>query len=241
MLEEPKEINPRKRDLDRELVYAQWLQNFGGGMGFAVAISAVLLWFMDWRWALSIAFTIGFIVFGISMGFRAYLDEVMTEQDRKAMLDDIEKLKESRSLLEQRLRVAQSDLQSAQAELLLRMGGTRTRTAVDLTPRAEMTPAEEAIRRNAEKLLHQAYATGKWGKDTAKAKLNMSNSDWYAARDMMISRGVAYKSRGSTMLTASTLGEALTLLSKSTKTPVESVRNGTSPEVATDPTESGEG
>jgi len=205
-------------------------------MGFAVTIAAVLLWFMDWRWALSIAFTIGSVIFGVSMGFRAYLDEVMTEADRRAMLEDIEKLKESRSLLEQRLRVAQSDLQSAQAELLLRMGSSRTRTAIDLTPRTELTSEEEAIRRNAEKLLHQAYSTGKWGKDTAKAKLNMSNNDWYAARDMMIARGVAYKSRGSTMLTASTLGEALSLLSRNTRVPVESVQNGTSLEVATDPT-----
>jgi len=146
-------------------------------MGFAVTIAAVLLWFMDWRWALSIAFTIGSVIFGVSMGFRAYLDEVMTEADRRAMLEDIEKLKESRSLLEQRLRVAQSDLQSAQAELLLRMGSSRTRTAIDLTPRTELTSEEEAIRRNAEKLLHQAYSTGKWGKDTAKAKLNEGHDD----------------------------------------------------------------
>lgn len=210
-------------------------------MGFAVAIAVLLLWLLDWRWAFSIAFTIGFVIFGLSMGFRAYLDEVMTEMDRRAMLEDIDKLKVAKRLAEERLRISQQDLQSAQADLLLRMGGARTKTAIDLTPRTEMTPEEEAIRRNAEKLLVQAYSTGKWGKDTAKSKLNMANSDWYAARDMMIARGVAYKGNNSTMLVESTLAEAMTLLSKNVRIPVESVQNGTSLEVATDPTDPGKG
>lgn len=201
------------RDSERDAVIAQWMQNFGGGVGITIAIAAVLIWIADWVLAVSVSATVGAVVFGISMGVRAYFDEAKILSDRAVMLADIQDLEKENSLLRQRLKIAEDELKLATMDKISRSAGPNYRPAVELAPKVRTTTRYWGkIHENAEKLLIRAYAGEKWGKDTMAKYCGMTGTEWGRARDLLIACGAVNKGIGQTHLIYSSLAEAISAL-----------------------------
>lgn len=185
-----------KRRKDREQVVAQWWENIGGGVGIFAAVFVLLLWFLDWLISLAVAATIGVVVAGTMTGLRAYLDEVMTELDRRAMEDHIDELTRENDLLKQRLQFANYDVQRMVQRQALSWG---TSNAADPTVQQEMSESEKAYK-DAEVLLERAYAGQKWGRDSMRDYNGMLPGDWKAAITLLESKGIVFRAGKKTEL-----------------------------------------
>jgi hypothetical protein len=202
-------------------VLAKWLDNAGAGIG-AMAVVGVLAWLVSRDWATVAWWSLpaGVALFGALMIARAALDEVFAYSDYRAMLADIDSLTqqledaetthdEECDRLTTRIRVLQADLNAERQRNWDRHAGPRSRSAIEIP--TEPT-APDPVRDDAEKLLERAYSANPWGKDNMRLYCNMTSPQWYAARNLLIARGIVARGKNQTVLLQPTLTDALAAL-----------------------------
>ena len=203
-------------------VLAKWLDNAGAGIG-TVAFVGVLAWTASGgNWAVVVAWSLplGIAAFGLLMVARSALDEVFSYADYKAMLADIEALSqqldgaetahdEECDRLTARIRVLQADLSAERQRNWERHAGPRSHSAIEI-PTEPTEP--DMVRDDAEKLLERAFSGNPWGKDAMRQYNDMTSTRWYAARDLLIARGIVARGKNQSVLLQPTLTDALSAL-----------------------------
>jgi hypothetical protein len=202
-------------------VLAKWLDNAGAGIG-AMAVVGVLAWLVsrDWATVAWWALPAGVAMFGALMIARAALDEVFAYADYRAMLADIDSLTqqleegetahdEACDRLTTRIRVLQNELNLERKTTWDRHAGPNSHAAVEI---AEAPTAADPVRDDAEKLLTEAFAGRNWGKDAMREGFGMTSTQWAAARDLLIKRGIVVRGNKQTYLNHRSLAEALSAL-----------------------------
>lgn len=203
-------------------VLAKWLDNAGAGIG-TMALVGVLAWTAsggNWAVVAAWALPLGIAAFGALMVARSALDEVFSYSDYRAMLADIEDLRqqledgetehdEECDRLTTRIRVLQADLNAERQRNWDRHAGPRSHSAIEI-PTEPTEP--DLVRDDAEKLLERAFGGNPWGKDAMRQYNNMTSTRWWAARDLLIARGIVARGKNQTVLLQPTLTDALSAL-----------------------------
>jgi hypothetical protein len=202
-------------------VLAVWLQNFGGGIG-AATITALACWgfavdaMTTLRWSL----TVGGVIFGVLMILRSAIDEIVDGVDYRTMIADMEALEqqiaderaeheEEQDKLLLRIRTLQNDLNLERRSTWDRHAGPHSRPAVQI---ADAPVASDPTSEDACKLLERAYAGQPWGKDNMRRYCDMNSTQWAAARDLLITRGIVARGKNQTVLLYQTHSDALSAL-----------------------------
>ena len=218
LIEQPQ--NWAKRAETREAVWAKQIDNFCAGVG-AGMIAGVLAWVFTNSWGAVAVWSIPFWIgtWGALMLARGSLDEVFAYADYLRMVRDIEALvaqldeQEAEhdatvAELETKLRILQTDLNSERMRNWNIHASPNSRPAVDLTEPMKDDP----VRDDAVKLLRRAFAPAPWGKDAMNEYCKMTSTQWYAARELLIARGIVVRGKNQTRLLQPTLSDALTAL-----------------------------
>lgn len=189
------------RVLTLEQVFAQWVQNFGGGVGAAIVV-VVVMWTIGMphiqqaQWAL----VVGATVFGASTLWRAYLDEIRSSRSvaqwRRQWLEIIASLDEDVAFLEaehtaltqkyEALRAAHSRLESEHAFLnyTARKAQANRNTILveDLVSRG--------LKEDTRTLVSYWAGTGKSPSRAEIMATGMSRSRWEAANQQLKNAGL---------------------------------------------------
>lgn len=203
----------RKAPLTAGAVLAVWLQNFGGGLGAAVAVG-VVAWLLgvDAGTGLRWAAAAGGLLFAGLMVLRSAIDEIVDWSDWRAMIADLEALEEQNELLEQQNASLRRDLAAAETYGAYR--AARPGVVVqDRNGEAMPAPAPTPIRNDAKTLLQLHFDSGEWpAKDRTCHRLGWTTSRWQEARDELERHGVIATRGRQTIMLAESLATALAML-----------------------------
>ena len=190
-----------------ELVSGKVLDNLWGGVGVAVALSALyalarialaklgILGLPDWEHAAWMALSfalVGLLAFGSLTAWRASLDERERQGDintlrdnEKAMLADIKELVSQRDEYKRLYQNAQDDIAEMRRSLHASMANASQRYR---QPEEEV---EAEAERNAKFLLNLAYRGEKWGRDRiVQTYGNWTPTMWTEARNLLELAGI---------------------------------------------------
>jgi len=203
----------RKAPLTAGAVLAVWLQNFGGGIGAAVAVG-VVAWLLgvDAGTGLRWAAAAGGLLFAGLMVLRSAIDEIVDWSDWRAMIADLEALEEQNDLLEQRCAALQRDLVAAETYGAYR--AARPGVVVqDRNGEPMPAPAPTPIRNDAKRLIQLHFEQGEWpAKDRTCPRLGWTTTRWEEARDELQRHGVITTRGRQTVVLAESLATALAML-----------------------------
>lgn len=190
-----------------ELVSGKVLDNLWGGVGVAVALSAIyallrigmanvgMMPLPDWQhaaWAGLVFALVGLFAFGALTAWRASLDERERQGDINAMAARIEDDNEYIESLEQKIAAMEveranliDDLAETRRSLHQAMGQASARYR---QPEEDVEPEAE---RNAKFLLNLAYRGDKWGRDhIVRTYDNWTPTMWTDARNLLEIAGI---------------------------------------------------
>ena len=189
-----------------ELVSGKVLDNLWGGVGVAVALSAIyallriglanvgMMPLPGWQhaaWAGLVFALIGVVAFGMLTAWRASLDERERQGDIDSMVERIEDDAEYIESLEERIAAQETTIANLRQDLAERMM-LQQRAEMKAAQRATYTPSVEAatepvdsaIYRDARLLVERACRNQPYSKDKVCAMFGWSQSQWRAAHQL---------------------------------------------------------
>lgn len=185
---------------DAAAVRAQWLQNFGGGIGaFAVVLAlrsiASYIWpvagWEGWLEVTKVAGIVGLLVFGLLMLLRAALDEIVQAGDWNQAMQDIEDLLAENEQLKTDLTAAQR--QAAYAETQLSVMERKAVHVDAKVQRVDPAPPLSGKWADAKHLIQRQASGAGWGRDALVAA-GWTPTRWGDAMDILQRARLAVKS-----------------------------------------------
>ena len=183
------------------IVRAQWLQNFGGGIGaFAIVLAlrslASYVWpvggWEGWLEVTKVASIVGLLVFGALMLLRAALDEIVQAGDWNQAMQDIEDLLAENEQLKTDLVAAQRATAYAETQLsvMQRKTAARVDRKLDLV---DPTPPLSGKWADAKHLIQRQASGAGWGRDALVAA-GWTPTRWGDAMDLLQRARLSVKS-----------------------------------------------
>lgn len=229
---EPTPAAPARPAPTVELVSGKVLDNLWGGVGVAVALSAIyalarialanlgIMPLPDWQhaaWAGLVFSLVGMVAFGALTAWRASLDERERQGEINGMAEALEDRDEYIDELEERIANQEQTIANLRQDLAERMimQQTLTRQAQrTYTPSVEAAdePVDSGVYRDARLLVERACRNQPYSKDKICAMFGWSQGQWRAAHQLAQDAGLFRVVGNRTELLVDDLNTALSIM-----------------------------